>query len=961
MGAAGSKLSEGEGGQGVWEVVGAVQPTASRPEYISDRLLAFAYEDVRLGVPSLERVLTSGNVQSASDGYVDCLTHAAQFLQEHHSGSYMMVNLGGLLLEPKLYSLFGNSCVEFVVPWNVPIGCGVAPMDILFAACSSIHNWLSMDDDHVAVLHTRTAPGGHAENFLRFVAACFLTYSLDFDHVSEALDVVMPDKARTNSQQEMRRGSLGSIVRSPLSITMNSPLKKKWLKNKNVEDDKSLKERPSASQRRYGQYFMNVLHSPVLPSWQRTPVMLKRVVLSFEPFGGACGAEHFSVGSHSTSGMGGEPVLVVHRRGQEIWAGVADTGDIMSKRDLVGFEPDLLVVGDIVLSLWAGDRQRQHEMPILSVPLNTAFVDRSIMRLTGRQVEQSVNFPLPDDFFIDITFDEVNKEALERHSSLPQDALMTMDEARHGWKSVLAATSGMSVNDFYAYDDVVHEMQARHALSQGNSEAGDRADSNLREALKAVQTGMTVMNTSPGKRHAEDDAESPRLARRRSSLDEETTVLVQQAETRAPPDPPVPPPPPAGGSMPPPPPPPPPGGSGIPPPPPPPGVPGAPPPPPPPGGIPGRARKAYTGPKLRSWYWQTVNNTQGTIWHSVNQNPLIAGKEADSVRSELIKLFPAKASGKQMKMGGAKSKSASVVKYISLARANNISIMLTQFRGHHIDLKTSIMTGQDFSLEQLGVLLQLIPTDDELRIMKSIPKNELADLSEPESFLAMLSEIPRLRSKIQCRVFMRQFDSWVQEFQDGLDANLKACNAIRSSKNLKTVLGVSLEVGNLLHVGTSRQGAKGVRLESMLKMRDLRVTKSAGDSGKARNLLDFVIQEVAKVRGGKEPLRESLQAVSKACNYAQSDLLALMNQLEAGLTLVSEELKQSKDELGWLESFQAKAREVKSGCEHQAEKVLQEAGQIVTYMGEARNVSSEEVFRLLWNFVLQYDQTLRRM
>ena len=52
-----------------------------------------------------------------------------------------------------------------------------------------------------------TAPGGHADQFLRFVAACYLTYSLEFDHVSEALDVVMPDKAKGSAQQPRRRGA----------------------------------------------------------------------------------------------------------------------------------------------------------------------------------------------------------------------------------------------------------------------------------------------------------------------------------------------------------------------------------------------------------------------------------------------------------------------------------------------------------------------------------------------------------------------------------------------------------------------------------------------------------------------------------------------------------------------------------------------------------------------------------
>lgn len=944
MGQTGSKVE----GEGVWEIVNSVQPCASNPEYISERVLAFAYEDVRLGVPSLERVLTSSSVTDASDGYIECLSNAATFLQEHHSGSYMIVNLGGLLLEPKLYSMFGNSCVEFVVPWNVPIGVGVCPLDILFATCSSMHNWLSMDEDHVAVLHTRTAPGGHADQFLRYVAACYLTYSLEFDHVSEALDVVMPGKPSSKSAN--RRGSLGSVIRSPLSITMNSPLRAKWLKNKTESADKSSKpaeQRVSASQRRYGQYFMNVLHSPVLPSWQRTPVLLKRIVLSFEPFGTACGSDHFSVGSHTTSGMGGEPVLVVHRRGEEIWAGVAETGDIISKKDLVGFEPELLVVGDIVLSLWAGDRQRQHEMPILSIPLNTAFVDRSVMRLTSRQVEQSVNFPLPDDFFIDITFHEMDKEKLARHEAeYSQDALISLDEARHGWKSVLAATSGMNVQDFYAYEDVVQEIQARHALSRGNSENGDKAESNLREALKAIE--ICAEERGPPSPTSEASVSSPQKPR--------SPVAAPAIHSGSAPPPPPPPPMPTFSGTPPPPPPPPPGG--IPPPPPPPGAPGAPPPPPPPGGLP-LQRKKYTGPKLRSWYWQTVNNIQNTIWLSVGQKALLTGEHSKAVREDLIKLFPARASNKQLTP--VKEKSASVVKYIPLARANNISIMLTQFRGRHMDLKHLIMSGHDFTLEQLGVLLQLIPTDEEVRIMSNL-QDDPAELSEPECFLAMLSEIPRLRSKIQCMVFMRQFKSWVQEFLDGLDANHEACSEATRSDHLRAALGVALEVGNLLHIGTSRQGAKGIRLESMLKMKDLRVTtKNQAERGKTRNLLEFVVQEVCKVRGKKESLRDSLQSVSKACSYAQSDLLALMNQLEQGVRLVSEEMKETKEDLGWLRDFHDKAKQGVKDCQVRAGQVLKEASDLVVFFGEARNVSSEDVFRLISQFASQYDAALQKV
>ena len=311
MGVKGSKFSPTD-----WEVVQDQQQQPLRlqaPVYITDRVLAFAYEDARLDASRSER---KRGVDGGNHGYVECLSSAASYLQESHAGAFMLINLGGSFIEDTkgidAYSMFCNSCVEFVVPWNVPLGVGVCPLDILFATCSSIHNWLSMDEDHVAVLHTRTAPGGHADTFLRFVAACYLTYSIEFDHVFEAFEVVMPQPGHTPLPPD-KRVRRTSFIHSPSTVTMNSPLKKErkgWfakasLSSLSSQDDltkpspssHAYRERGGArpSQRRYGQYFMNVLHSPVLPAWQRTPVMLQRVVISCGPIASCFFHDHDKV------------------------------------------------------------------------------------------------------------------------------------------------------------------------------------------------------------------------------------------------------------------------------------------------------------------------------------------------------------------------------------------------------------------------------------------------------------------------------------------------------------------------------------------------------------------------------------------------------------------------------------------------------------------------------------------
>jgi hypothetical protein len=59
--------------------------------------------------------------------------------------------------------------------------------------------------------------------------------------------------------------------------------------------------------------------------------------------------------------------------------------------------------------------------------------------------------------------------------------------------------------------------------------------------------------------------------------------------------------------------------------------------------------------------------------------------------------------------GGVSRSQQGTVKVIPLARANNVSIMLTQFsnfkRGPH-DIRRALVTGTSLSLERLSLLLQ---------------------------------------------------------------------------------------------------------------------------------------------------------------------------------------------------------------------------------------------------------------
>ncbi|KAL4439922.1 hypothetical protein ABPG75_002923 [Micractinium tetrahymenae] len=333
--------------------------------------------------------------------------------------------------------------------------------------------------------------------------------------------------------------------------------------------------------------------------------------------------------------------------------------------------------------------------------------------------------------------------------------------------------------------------------------------------------------------------------------------------------PPPPPPPPPGkgspGARPPPPPPPPPvkgspGGAAPPPPPPlpgkgspggappPPPLPGKgspggepPPPPPPPGartprpplrpppvaGTPATpARRLPEGPKLRALYWQKTVAQLGTVWSDVAP----VGELPDPFNAALTCLFEVRDSRPATPAPGSAGASARkgergapVVKVIPLPRANNISIMLTQFAAFKspLAIRDAVLSGSDqLGLEHLSLLLQIAPTLDEAKALKMY-RGPFCELSPPEQFLRVMADVPRL---VQALIFIRQFEGLCREAREGMETLAEACEQVRRSSRLRRVLATVLAAGNQLNAGTPRGGAGGLKLESLLKLNDVKVT-----------------------------------------------------------------------------------------------------------------------------------------
>ena len=169
----------------------------------------------------------------------------------------MVLNLGPAWGKTDAYSLFANNVIEIPFKdWETPAGLGVCPLDVIFTACASISSWLNLDDENIVVclsrqltfpvkrsvlrgcterplyqqvLHTRSR-SGLGMHFIRFLAACYLVFNMDFGNVTKALESLPPIALhrpasglpgvfaiccrRPRTQQSGRHGSILQSVRA---------------------------------------------------------------------------------------------------------------------------------------------------------------------------------------------------------------------------------------------------------------------------------------------------------------------------------------------------------------------------------------------------------------------------------------------------------------------------------------------------------------------------------------------------------------------------------------------------------------------------------------------------------------------------------------------------------------------------------------------------------------------------
>ncbi|KAL6211042.1 hypothetical protein ACLB2K_016270 [Fragaria x ananassa] len=228
-------------------------------------------------------------------------------------------------------------------------------------------------------------------------------------------------------------------------------------------------------------------------------------------------------------------------------------------------------------------------------------------------------------------------------------------------------------------------------------------------------------------------------------------------------------------------------------------------------------------------------------------------------------------------------------------KSQNIAILLRALNVTIEEVCEALLEGNADALgtELLESLLKMAPTKEEERKLKDFKDDSPVKLGPAEKFLKELLDVPFAFKRVEAMLYMTNFESEIEYLKKSFETLEAACEELRNSRMFLKLLEAVLKTGNRMNVGTNRGDAHAFKLDTLLKLADVK-----GADGKT-TLLHFVVQEIIRTEGAR------LVAGQSSSNTALNDDakcrrlgLPVVSGLSSDLTNVKKAAAMDSDVLG---------------------------------------------------------------
>ncbi|NWV47348.1 FHDC1 protein, partial [Daphoenositta chrysoptera] len=397
--------------------------------------------------------------------------------------------------------------------------------------------------------------------------------------------------------------------------------------------------------------------------------------------------------------------------------------------------------------------------------------------------------------------------------------------------------------------------------------------------------------------------------------------------------------------------------------------PGMPPPPPPPPPLPGpniplppqlvNGHDSHGKKKrMRSFFWKTIPEEQvrgkNNIW-TIAARPQyqIDTKTIEELFGQQEEAKPQDSRNRSLKSSFKETKEE--VSILDAKRSMNIGIFLKQFKRSAESIIEDIYHGrsQPYGSELLHEFLKLLPEAEEVKKLKAFD-GDVSKLSQADSFMYLLIQMPNYALRIEAMVLEREFSPSCASLQDDMKIIRRATKELMTCEELHSILHLVLQAGNIMNAGGYAGNAVGFKLSSLLKLADTKANKPG------MSLLHFVALEAQKKDAALLNFSEKIRSVHDAARLSIDNVEAELHSLSVKTRSVKDSIRRDPKLFHQMESFLQFAVRHLNELEHQKRELQKEGNALIDFFCEDKETMKlDECFQIFRDFCIRFNTAAR--
>ncbi|XP_009988300.1 PREDICTED: FH2 domain-containing protein 1, partial [Tauraco erythrolophus] len=362
--------------------------------------------------------------------------------------------------------------------------------------------------------------------------------------------------------------------------------------------------------------------------------------------------------------------------------------------------------------------------------------------------------------------------------------------------------------------------------------------------------------------------------------------------------------------------------------------------------------------RMRSFFWKTIPEEQvrgkNNIW-TIAARPQyqIDTKTIEELFGQQEETKPQDCRSRSLKSSFKETKEE--VSILDAKRSMNIGIFLKQFKKSAESIIEDIYHGRSepYGSELLHEFLKLLPEAEEVKKLKAFD-GDVSKLSQADSFMYLLIQVPNYALRIEAMVLEREFSPSCASLQDDMKIIRRATKELMTCEELHSILHLVLQAGNIMNAGGYAGNAVGFKLSSLLKLADTKANKPG------MSLLHFVALEAQKKDAALLNFSEKIRNVHDAARLSIDNVEAELHSLSLKTRSVKDSIRRDPKLFHQMESFlQFAVRHLKE-LEHQKRELQKEGNALIDFFCEDKETMKlDECFQIFRDFCIRFDKAVK--